>query len=276
MSSPQLPTPFQFDDDATSFEALGKENGFRYWSARDLQQLLGYATWESFRKVINKVSGVLTTLDIAIVENVAQSSISIGGKPEPDFKLSKFACYLAAMNADSKIPAVAQAQAYFAAIAEAFQSYIQSHEDVERIDIRAEITDRERSLGSVAKAHGVERYSFFHDAGYRGMYNMSLGKLKTHKGMANTKRPLLDFMGKRELAANLFRIQETEAAIKHQNLHGQKPLEIAAHDVGKEVRKVMMKQGGDAPENLPLSEDIKKIGSDLKKTHKQLGKPKKK
>lgn len=274
-NNPLTVTPFQFEDEPTSFDALGKENGFRYWSARHLQQLLGYSTWESFRRVINRVSGALTTLDIAVTENVVQSSTSMDGKDVQDFKLSKFACYLAAMNADSKIPQVAQAQAYFAAIAEAVQQYIQSQEDVERIDIRSEVTDRERSLGSVAKAHGVECYPFFHDAGYRGMYNMSLKQLKKHKGMANAKRPLLDFMGKRELAANLFRIQETEARIKHRNLRGQAPLETAARDVGSEGRKLMMQQG-DRPEDLPLSQDIKKIGSDLKRTNKLLGKPAKK
>ncbi len=44
-------------------------------------------------------------------------------------------------------------------------------------------------------------------------------------------------MGKQELAANLFRITETEAKIKNENVYGQRPLENAAEIVGRAVRE---------------------------------------
>jgi len=40
----------------SEFENLKKSNdyGAEYWSARDLQPLLGYAQWRSFEKVVRK------------------------------------------------------------------------------------------------------------------------------------------------------------------------------------------------------------------------------
>ena len=91
---------------------------------------------------------------------------------------------------------------------------MESHDEFERVAIRDDVSDRERSLSGIAKAAGVTQYAFFQNAGYRGMYNMDLGKLKERKGIPNPKRSLLDYMDKRELAGNLFRITETEARLK--------------------------------------------------------------
>lgn len=272
MPGDEIPEVFQFDDEAASFDALGKENGFRYWSARQLQALLGYASWKSFEQVVNKAVAACMTLGIPVIENILQTQTILDDVEVPDYKLSKFACYLVAMNGDPKIEAVAKAQAYFAAIAEAVQKYVKSAEDIERLDIRMQLRDREKGLSSVASRHGVETYAFFQDAGYRGMYNMSLRQLRQHKGL-DGKQVLLDFMGKRELAANLFRLTETQARIENNDIRGQKPLEVAATDVGREVRSMMLRQGGAPPEDLPLRADIKKIGTDLRATHKQLKKP---
>lgn len=190
-----------------------------------------------------------------------------------DYKLSKFACYLVSMNGDPRKPGVAQAQGYFAAIAEAFQKYISGAEDVERVETRQRLTESEKSLSSTAAAHGVVHYGFFADKGYLGLYNMRLKELRKFKGdPSGGKRPLLDFMNRRELAANQFRVTETEARIAQGGLQGQSQLERAALSVGKAVRDTMMKAGGVAPENLPLGTDIKKVRSDLKRTHKGLKK----
>jgi DNA-damage-inducible protein D len=60
-------------------------------------------------------------------------------------------------------------------------------------------------------------------------------------------RSVLDFMGRQELAANLFRITQTEAKIEKESIRGQGGLEKAAHDVGKTVRKTMIELSGTAP-----------------------------
>ena len=256
---------FHFDEDRASFDDLAKENGDRTWSARQLMDLLGYSSWDSFVKVINKAATACMTVGAANLEHFQRAGA--------DYRLTKFACYLVAMNGDTRKPAVATAQAYFAVIAEAFQRHIESAEDVERVEIRQRVTDHEKTLSASAKRRGVDNYAFFRDKGYRGLYNMSLRELRSYKGdPSRGKRPLLDFMGRRELAANLFRLTETEARLERDQVRGQHALEETAFNVGRSVRKTMTEAGGPPPEDLPLSADIKKVQGDLKRTAKGLRK----
>lgn len=198
------------------------------------------------------------------------------GKSITDYKLSRFACYLIAMNGDIKKPRVAKAQAYFAAMAIAFQHYIEQAEGIERVHVRSELSDREKSLSGVARKAGVETYAFFQNAGYRGLYNMNLSQLKALKRIPAERSPL-DFMGREELAANLFRITQTELKIKNENITGQARAEYAAETVGREVRKTMIKVSGTAPEQLPIVQDLKEVKAQLKKAQRdmrRLDKPK--
>jgi DNA-damage-inducible protein D len=258
---------FHFDDDKQSFEDLASTNGDATWSGRQLMGLLGYTNWSSFEGVINKA--------VTACMSVKASTLDHFRRDGSDYRLTKFACYLVVMNADSRKTEVAKAQAYFAVVVEAFQKFISSAGDVERVEIRQELTDREKSLSSCASRHGVQNYAFFRDRGYLGMYNMTLAQLRKHKGdPSQGKRPLFDFMAKRELAANLFRITETEARIEDGGITGQRALEQTALEVGQSIRNTMMDKGGTAPENLQLTTDINKVRSDLKKTAKGLEKSK--
>jgi DNA-damage-inducible protein D len=124
-------------------------------------------------------------------------------------------------------------------MAEAFRQYVQRADDVERVLIRGEVSDREKALSGTASAHGVEHYQFFQNAGYRGMYNMDLAQIRMKKRVPGGRSPL-DLMGKTELAANLFRITQTDEKIRNEDVHGQKPLERAAEHVGRKVRDTMI------------------------------------
>jgi len=79
-------------------------------------------------------------------------------------------------------------------------------------------------------------------------------------------------MGKEELAANLFRITQTELKIKQDNIQGQSNLEVAAESVGRKVRKTMIDISGVAPERFKPVEDIKKVKSGLKSRSKEIKK----
>lgn len=260
--------------DASDFEALARENGFRFWLESDLQRCLGYTSDDSFHKVVNKAVGVLMTTGIPVAENIAE--VMIDGRR--DQKLSRFACYIVAMNADVKKPEVAAAQTYFAALADSFQRMVEQADNIERVMVRDEVTQQEKSLSGAAHRAGVTNYSFFQNAGYRGLYNMNLGALKNRKRLPSGA-VLLDFMGKEELAANLFRITQTESKIRRENIAGQISLERAAETVGRTVRNTIQQMGGTAPENLPLAGDIKEVRKNLKGVHRdfqKLDKPKKK
>ncbi|QJC78936.1 BRO family protein [Pseudomonas umsongensis] len=265
---------FHFDDSRPHFDGLCRKNGITYWYARDFMKMVGYQTFSSFQKAVQKAIASCTTLGIDIMENFQQVDREIDGKIERDYKLSRFACYLTAMNGDGKKPEVARAQAYFAAVAETFKRYIDQAEDVERVLIRDEISLHEKSLSGVAKQAGVTEYHFFQNAGYRGLYNMNMSDLKNRKGLIGkeSSRSLLDFMGKQELAANLFRVTQTEAKMENEGIRGQKAAERAAEAVGRKVRETMIEISGDAPESLPLARDLKQVKSDLKASSKEFKK----
>jgi DNA-damage-inducible protein D len=260
--------PSYFGGENPVFEESYHQNGEIYWYASDLMiKMFGYDQYTPTMKPIQKAIQVCASTNIDTTENFKEEYRVIKGKRVKDFKLSRFACYLVAMNSDIKKPVVAQAQAYFAAFTSAVQQYIQDQEDIERVPLRAEISEYEKALVSTAKRSGVENYAYFQNSGYRGLYNMPIRKIRELKGIPG-KKSLFDYMGAEELGANIFRITQTEAKIKREGITGQARLENAAEQVGRMVRKSIETIGGTFPEDLPAREDIQHIKSDLKKTNR--------
>ena len=265
------PAPYYFDDDSPIFEENSHQNGMLYWYASQMMTMLGYTEYSPTMKPIQKAIQVCMGTNIDTTDNFREEWREVDGKKFKDFKLSRFACYLIAMNSDIKKPQVAKAQTYFAAITSAVQEIIRDHEDIERVTLRSDITDHEKSLSSTAHKAGLTNFAYFQNQGYMGLYNMPLSKIKHLKGIPESRTPL-DFMGSEELGANIFRITQTEAKIKREKINGQHKLEQAARDVGGEVRSAIKKMGGAMPEELATRDDILKIKSGLKKTNKEFAK----
>lgn len=252
-----------------SFEDYSHQNGETFWYAREFMAMLGYANFVTFRKtVMERAHNTCLRLQIPIGEHFAEFTRDIDGFPQTDFKLTRFACYLISMNGDTRKPAVAQAQGYFASLAEAYALELDQVENVARVVTRGELSDEERSLSAVAGAQGVEQWAFFQNAGYMGLYNMGIRRVRERKGVPPNRSPL-DYMGSTELAANLFRITQTRDKIRNENIRGQGNLELAARGVGRTVRKTMIELSGTKPEDLPPAEDIKLVHRELKTTAKQ-------
>ena len=58
-------------------------------------------------------------------------------------------------------------------------------------------------------------------------------------------------MGSEELAANLFRITQTESKLKKDNIQTEKDANKTHYNVGAKVRKTIKELGGTMPEDLP-------------------------
>ncbi|HWZ44477.1 MAG TPA: hypothetical protein VNW97_13455 [Candidatus Saccharimonadales bacterium] len=252
----------------TDFEEAAQENGMTYWDAHYLMQQLGYETYSSFSKVINKAIASCAQLGIQIHDAFMPCTTIIDGKTTPSYKLSRFACFLISMHGDDKKPKVSAAKVYFSAIAAKIIERAIADDDLPRLELRDEIRTGEKMLSSVAKSAGINMngYAFFKDAGIRGMYNMSLRELMNRKGIP--EGTLYDFMGTTELAGNYFRITQTSERIKSKGIRGQRALESTAKEIGQAVRSTMISNSGIAPENLPISEDINSVKRRLKTTHK--------
>jgi DNA-damage-inducible protein D len=262
-NAPPSESPFHLEQAQPGFESLAHTDGFKFWWASDIARLMGYEGLDTFRKAINKAMIACDALGVPLVENFVQERRVMDGREQLDFRLSRFACYLAAMNGNVNNPRVAEAQAYFVTFAEACRLYLERAENVERVGLRADISDRERSLSGVAQDAGLLDFALFQNAGYRGLYNMDVARLRQLKGLPDARTPL-DFMGKEELAANLFRITQTEAKIRRENRRGQQSLERAAEEVGRRVRQTMEDISGNRPEELAPASDIKVVRKKLK------------
>ncbi len=262
---------FHLEPNGHGFESLAQQEGFKFWWASDMARLMGCESLDAFRKPINKAMIACDALGVPLVENFVQERRVVDGHEQLDFRLSRFACYLAAMNGNVNNPRVAQAQAYFVTFAEACRQYLERGENAERVGLRADLSDRERSLSGVAQDAGLLDFAIFQNAGYRGLYNMDLARLRQLKGVPDSRTPL-DFMGKEELAANLFRITQTEAKIRKESRRGQQALERTAEEVGRRVRQTMQEISGNQPEELPPAEDIRVVRKKLKSAQREFRK----
>lgn len=251
-----------------TFEDFKQENGITYWWATDLMKMLGYSNIKSFQKVLDRATKAFVSLNIPHYENILAETRTVDGETYQDFKLTRFACYMSVMNGDPKKTEVAQAQVYFAQQTRKFELYLANNQEFERLLIRDELTEGNKSLNSVIKHAGVQDYAKFANAGYLGMYNMPIWKLEKKRGVKKGK--LMDFMGRTELAANLFRVTQTEERIKNKGIKGQARLEQTHFQVGKEVRDIVQKNAGKNPENLPQEKQLPEVKKGLKDGYKKM------
>lgn len=259
-------------DNAKKFTREGGE----YWMGRSIQDILGYDKWDKFENVIRRAMKACESSGINPDNHFLQTGkmVEIGSgaqRPRGDYFLTRYACYLIAMNGDTSKPEVGIAQTYFAVQARKQEIQEQLTDTERRIQLRERVKHANRSLTSTAKKAGVQHYALFHDAGYQGLYEMGLTHIKAKKGIS-PKENLLDRAGRTELAANEFRITQTEDKLIREGINKEN-LAIETHrKVGREVRNVIKKLGGTLPENLPPEESIKKLTGKKKKALEEKGK----
>lgn len=241
-----------------------------FWSARELQKILGYASWGKFQNAIKRAQKSFATSEVTKYYNIKDHfrqvgkmvTLGSGARRELiDFELSKYACYLIAQNGDPDKPEIAQAQAYFN-IQTFRQEQFQSMSDEEkRLHVRTQVIDNNKTLFDSAKSSGVRNFGKFNDAGYRGLYGMNAKELALKKNLGKDK--ILDRAGTTELAANLFRITQTNDKLQNELANGKKIGEQKADSIhfmiGGKVRQTIKDIGGTMPENLPPEVHIKEI-----------------
>ncbi len=255
------------------FEEIKKtdKNGVEYWEARELMPLLGYKKWEKAEEVIGRAARACINSGQDVDNHFHRTGkmVKIGSnsvREVRDYKLDRYACYLIAQNGDPKKTEIALAQTYFAIQTRKQEVFEQLPDAAKRLFIRSEVIDHNKKLFKTAKQSGVTKFGVFNDAGYRGLYGMSADDVEKKKGIK--KRELLDRAGSTELAANLFRITQTDEKLKKDKIKDERVATNTHFMVGGKVRQTIKDIGGELPENLPTEKHIR----ELKKELKHLGK----
>ncbi|MCL1894886.1 MAG: DNA damage-inducible protein D [Holophagaceae bacterium] len=240
-----------------------RDDGSEYWLARELSDELDYTQWRNFSSVLDKARLACKNSGFDIDDHFAEVSkmVEIGSGTNRrviDFELSRYACYLVVQNGDPRKEVIALGQTYFAIQTrrqEVADYFNQLDEDNKRLVVRGNIKQWNQMLAEAARNAGLitnEEYAIFQNAGYRGLYGgLDVDDIHTKKGL-KPKEKILDFMGSEELAANLFRITQTESKLKRENIQGAQPATATHYTVGKKVRQAIKDIGGTMPENLPV------------------------
>ena len=211
------------------------EEGNEYWYARELMKTLEYGEYRYFLPVIKKAMFSCKESKYNISDHFVHVhdmiKIGKGAKRKVDnYKLSRYACYLIAMNGDSRKEVIALAQTYFAyqtrkqeLLEEEFKEL---SEDEKRIIMRRKVKSSNYNLNNTASKSGVKNFGEFHNAGYKGLYGG-------------------------ETADNLFRIVQTDSKLKKDRVDNEYTANSVHFEVGKKVRQTIKELGGTMPENLP-------------------------
>lgn len=121
LSHSNAPVPAGNSGGSSPFDQimLLDHSGEERWSARDLQQLMGYDQWRRFEEVIERAMETVEASGLNRHDHFATSGKVMnsgrwGRQQVKDYRLTRFGAYHVALAGDGRKPEVAAAKTYFA------------------------------------------------------------------------------------------------------------------------------------------------------------------
>jgi DNA-damage-inducible protein D len=215
----------------SQFEAAASDlEGIECWSARELQELLGYSKWENFEKVIQKAKDACNNAGEEMGYHFPDIRKTIpmpkGAEKEiDDILLTRYACYLIAQNGDSRKEEIAFAQNYFAVQTRRAELVEQRILEFERVKAREKLSQTEKQLSGILYERGVDNQGFaiIRSKGDQALFRLNTQLLKRKMGVPDS-RPVADFLPTisikaKDLAAEIGKIGQNDHLKPEQNDH---------------------------------------------------------
>ena len=266
----------------SAFEQAALEvDGVECWSARELQQLLGYSLWQNFTKVIDKAKVACEVVNQSVSDHFigVNKKVELGSGAQreiEDLMLTRYACYLVAQNGDPRKEQIAFAQTYFAVQTRRAELIEQRLLEVERVKARAKLQETEKKLSGILYERGVNDKSFavIRSKGDQALFRLNTAMLKRKMGVP-ASRPLADFLPTISIKAKDFAAEMTSMNVQTKDLQSETMIAKEHIDNNAAVRKMLLERGI-VPEDLPAAEDVKKVERRLASEEKKAVENKKK
>ena len=259
-------------------EIRHEENGVEFWYARELMYLLNYSKWQNFENVLSKAKVACVNNGIVVENHFADISkmVTLGSganREVEDYMLTRYACYLIAENGDPRKEQIAFAQSYFAVQTRKQELIEERISYIERTEARGKLRESEKRLSQNIYERGVDDVGFgrIRSKGDQALFGGFTTKQMKERLGVQDKRPLADFLPTLTIAAKNLATEMTNYNVEEKDLQGETAITVEHVENNTSVRD-MLGQRGIKPENLPASEDIKKLERKVKREEKKLAK----